>query len=71
MLRTKDEAENTRCCRDQSSTCITTLCMAWRWDIEDFETQQENYEDAPAYAPPGSVNPEPVARGFCGLAGKP
>ena len=41
MLKTEHQAQNTRCCRDQSDNCVTTQCMAWRWaEAPDRETMR-------------------------------
>lgn len=31
MLTTERAAMDKRCWHDQSSTCIASMCMAWRW----------------------------------------
>lgn len=49
--------------------CQGSDCMAWRWEpSEDFKNRQVAYEDSSNL--PGTM-PEPLPRGYCGLAGKP
>ncbi len=77
MLRTEQEARETRCCgggdcgerKDNyggyERYCITTHCMAWRW-VSELARKKDG---SPQISEGGVALTEKV-RGYCGIAGK-
>ncbi len=56
---------------NRQGRCIGSACMAWRWDLADFEDRIERYEDAANIGGITDRGPVPECFGYCGLAGKP
>ena len=54
-----DAVKRLRCWRDQSSTCMGSLCMAWRW----IKTNVPDKD--------GDLVVSGDTHGYCGVAGKP
>ena len=53
--------------------CMASECMAWRWSLHPkLSEQYRKYNERGVTIPERHGRPWPeVARGFCGLAGKP
>lgn len=61
MLLTEEQAKKKRCYRDLSSTCVGSMCMAWRQEVTEMRHPDSGRV----------IDTKPTDRGYCGRAGRP
>lgn len=70
-MLTEQNAMKKRCYRDLSSTCVGSMCMAWRWFSPAPEIEIFRRGESDADFVKRRDHEQSKRMGFCGVAGIP